>query len=69
MTGVLIAVLVGGLWMLFSAVILVSVCMSSSRFNQEECLVENNMMFVQKYNGQERLENLNLSPRSQVVQN
>ena len=36
MTGLLVAIIVGGIWLILSAVILVSVCISSSRFNQEE---------------------------------
>jgi hypothetical protein len=67
MTGLLVAIIVGGIWLILSAVILVSVCISSSRFNQEECSVLHSETFVKRKNTSNRREKLTLKPGAQVV--
>jgi len=68
MTGLLIAIIVGGSWLILSAIILVSVCISSSRFNQEECSVLHSETFVERKSTSNRRDKLTLKPGSQVVQ-
>jgi hypothetical protein len=69
MTGIFIAVLLGGLWMVFSAIILISICITSSRFHQEECSVMNLETFGDRRNVSDRLEKRELSRRLPAVQN
>jgi len=66
---VFIAVLLGGSWMVFSAIILVSACMNSSRFHQEECSVMNLETYGDRRNVSDRFEKRKLSRKLPVVQN
>ena len=67
MTGLLVAIIIGGIWLILSAVILVSVCISSSRFNREECSLLHSETFVDRKSTSNRREKLTLNPSSQVV--
>lgn len=37
MSGIFVAIFIGGIWMVSSALILTSVCISASRFNRDSC--------------------------------
>jgi hypothetical protein len=55
--------------MVFSAIILVCICITSSRFHQGECSVLNLETFGDRKNVSERLKKRELSHRLPAVQN
>jgi hypothetical protein len=68
MAGVFIILIIGGIWMILSAMILISVYITSSRFNQGECPLIDAETFVERKVIPDRPEKLDLGSRSRVVQ-
>lgn len=66
MSGIFVAIIIGGIWMVTSAFILTSVCISSSRFNGDRCPVVNSENLAGQTRTLKSKGHLNLSHKKQV---